>query len=622
MDYTSLVETYEKLSFTSKRLEKTYYISELLKKTEVNDLDKITLLLQGKVFTNVDERKIGISSRLIIKSLNVSTGYDNKYIENLWTKKGDLGDCAFELCKNKKQRTLFQQKLSVSKVFNNLRKLVEFEGEGTVDKKVKLISELLTSATPIESKFITRTILEDLRLGVGDGVMRDSIAWAFFPKFYGLFFKCDRCEKIMPNIKLCMYCANNLDKKIKKIKPNYVSIDNLPDEEFVYFNSENEARETYNKLIDLIQNAYDLTNDFGEVAKIAKIEKIAGLKKVKLVPLKPIKLMLYPKALNFKDAFEKVGCPCAIEYKYDGFRVQGHKNKNEIKLFTRSSEDVTKQFPDAVKIIQENIKAESIIFDCEVLGIDKNGKFLPFQYVSQRIKRKHNIHKLIEEIPIVIRVFDIMHLNGEDLLNKKFIKRREIMKEIIKENKTIIPAEQEIVKTEDEANQFYQISLNKGNEGAMMKNLDAPYKPGRKVGYGVKIKPTMDTLDLVITKAEWGEGKRASWLSSFTIACQNSDGELLDIGKVGTGFKEKSENGLSFEELTKLLKPSIIRENNKIVYLTPKIILEIEFEEIQKSPSYNSGFALRFPRVKMIRKDKPIEEISTLEQIEEAYYNQ
>ncbi|MBW3021096.1 ATP-dependent DNA ligase, partial [Candidatus Woesearchaeota archaeon] len=459
--------------------------------------------------------------------------------------------------------------------------------------------------------------------GVGDGVLRDAIVWAYFPKVYGVFSKCSRCDKIMPNTKLCMYCANDLKYKFDAPEVNFTSIDKLPYADFIYAETESKARDVYNELLDLVQNAYDLLNDFSEVALIAKTKGVKGLKDVKLKPLRPLKLMLYPKASGFEDAFERVGCPAAIEYKYDGFRVQVHKNGNKIKLFTRSSEDVTTQFPDVVEMIEEKVSAKECILDGEVIGVDKSGKYLAFQNISQRIRRKYDIHQLVKDVPVVLRIFDIMFFEGENYLNKPFKERRDKISKIVKSNEKITLAEQKIVKNVKEAEAFYDSSINSGNEGAMMKSLSGPYKPGRRVGYGVKIKPTMDTLDLVVTGAEWGEGKRANWFSSFTVACIGKDGEFLDVGKVGTGFKEVSDDGLSLGDMTKLLKPSIVYEKGKEVKVIPKVVLEIEFEEIQKSPSYSSGYALRFPRVKNLRhKDKGIEEISTLDQVEEDYFNQ
>ncbi len=175
----------------------------------------------------------------------------------------------------------------------------------------------------------------------------------------------------------------------------------------------------------------------------------------------------------------------------------------------------------------------------------------------------------------------------------------------------------------EKVNGFYEESLSKGNEGIMMKNLSAPYKPGSRVGYGIKIKPTMDTLDLVIVGADYGEGKRVGWLSSFHLACHDADsGDFLTIGKMGTGIKEKSEEGTSFEELTELLRPHITEEKGKSVAIKPAVVIEVAFEEIQKSSKYSSGFALRFPRLVRLRDDRMPEDASTVEEIAMVYGGQ
>ncbi|MBT3304619.1 ATP-dependent DNA ligase [Candidatus Woesearchaeota archaeon] len=599
MHYEKLVETYEKLESTSKRLDKTHYVSELLKST-TDDMEEITLLLQGKVFPSYDERKIGMASKLVLKALNIATGTDADQIMKSWKKTGDLGNSAAELIKEKSQKTLFQTNLSVSKVFTNIQKVALIEGQGTVDKKLKLIAELLTSAKPLEAKYIIRTVLEDLRVGVGDGTLRDAITLAFLDIPETIFSKCPRCQKLMPKIASCLYCTEDLPK----IKES------------------GEDRVKYNLLLEAVQNAYDMTNDFGQVATIAKTKGLSGLQNIQLSPETPIKVMLYQKAKGWEDAFERVGTPAAVEYKYDGFRVQAHGKDGNVKLFTRRLEEVTKQFPEVINWIKQDIQSNDFIIDGEIIGISKQGKFLPFQNISQRIKRKHEIEKMVKDLPVVVRWFDLMELEGKNYLKEPYSERRNALAGIIKENDNFKAAEQII--TDDIATgvTFYEESIAKGNEGVMVKKLDAPYKPGSRVGYGVKIKSTMDPLDLVIVGAEWGKGKRSEWLSSFILACQDENGNMLEMGRVGTGIKEKAEEGTSFGELTKLLEPLILSEENKVVKVKPKIVLSIEYEEIQRSPSYSAGYALRFPRLKEIRIDKPVSEISTLHEVEDLYEEQ
>jgi DNA ligase-1 len=583
MHYKNLVELYAAIEGTSKRLEKTYLVSQFLKHVDLDDLQKITLLLEGRIFPSFDERKIGVASRVVIKALNKATGISADSIEDEWKATGDLGLTAENLIKKKKQSTLFAQALTITKVFNNLRKLPELEGHGAVDRKIDLIAELLTSASPEEARYIIRSVLEDLRVGVGDGVMRDAIVWSFFDKSINI----------------------NYDEKAKNINP--------------------ENRELYNAYTEAVQGAYDVLNDFGEVAELAKSSGLTGLKSVDIEVGRPLKVMLYQKARDIDDAFERVGKPCAIEYKYDGFRMQLHKKAGKIRIFTRRLDEVTAQFPEVVKYAAEYIKANNYILDGEAVGYDpKTKKYLAFQSISQRIKRKYDIEKMAYDFPVELNIFDVMSFEGKTTLSMPFKERREIIEKIVDSVPYKIVLSKKI-ETSDarEADKFYRESLAAGNEGVMFKNLEGVYKPGSRVGYGVKVKPVMESLDLVIVGAEWGEGKRSGWLTSFTLACYNPDtGEFLEMGKVGTGIKEKVDEGVSFEQLTELLKPNIIKEKGRDITVKPALVVEINFEEIQKSPTYSSGYALRFPRVVRIREDRAADECSDIYLVEDLYGNQ
>lgn len=578
MDYIKLVEVYQKLEATTKRLEKTFIISDFLKTIPEEALHETLLLLQGLVFPNWDERKIGVAARLILKAINKATGITQEKIEKEWTKFGDLGDVAENLVKEKKQITLFSRSLTVKKVFENIQKLSTLEGQGTVERKIGLIAELLTSAKPLEAKYIIRTLLEELRVGTAAGTLRDSIVWAYFPE-----------SKVKYN------------EKEKNI--------------------EVENREDYNKYLDIVQEAYDMSNDFSLVAKAAKKGNIEN---IELEVGTPIRVMLGPKEPDAKTALERVGIPAQAEFKYDGFRIEAHKDGNKITLFTRNLENVTKQFPEVAEFIKENVKGKSFILDSECVGFSpKTGKYLPFQNISQRIKRKYDIEEMAKDFPVELNIFDCMFYDGKSMLKEPFEKRRALLEKIIKQvPKKIVLSKAMIVKNEDDVNKFYKKSLDAGNEGLMLKKLDAPYKPGARVGYMVKMKETEEPLDLVITEAEWGEGKRTSWFSSFTLACLDENGNFVEIGKVGTGIKEKSE-GVTFEQLTELLKPLIISQKGKVVKVKPKIVVEVAYEEIQKSPTYSSGYALRFPRVLRLRHmERSPEDIADIQYIEDYYLKQ
>jgi len=631
MQYNKLVEVYEKLESTSKRLEKTYFISKLLKQTKTDDLGVIILLLQGRVFPKWDETKIGVASKLIIKALKLATGFNK--IEEEWRKIGDLGEVAEKLVNKKKQATLFSRQLTVKKVFDNIQKLSHLEGKGSVEQKIRFIAELLTSAKPNEAKYIVRTILEDLRVGVGEGSVRDAIAWAYFPPIKGIFYYCKKCKTFQPAIKKCLECDSELDKEYDTGDFRVLRIDQieqvdkakLDNYDLIIAKDKEVARQAYNHLVNILQEAADKTNDFAKVAEITSTKSVKGLSDVELSAGHPIKVMLYPKAKDIEDGFERLGRPAALEFKYDGFRIQVHKKGSSIKLFTRRLDEVTNQFPEVVKYVKQHVKGREFILDSEAVGFDaKTGKYQAFQHISQRIKRKYNIKELAEKLPVELNIFDVISYNGKNMLKIDFVERRKLLKKVVESvSKKIVLAKQLVTDDVKKARKFYEKALDSGEEGIMMKKLKAPYKPGARIGYGFKVKPTMEALDLVIVGAEWGTGKRANWLSSFMLACRDENDELVEIGKVGTGFKEKKEQGVSFEELTELLKPLIVSEKGRVVKVKPKIVIEVAYEEIQKSPTYSSGYALRFPRLLRLRHmERGAEDCSTLEYIEELYYQQ
>ncbi len=588
MRFATLAATYEQLFSAKGRLEKTKAIADLITSLPSDDLERVLLLLQGKVFSDFDERKIGVAARLALKAAALATGIPVEGIEKDWAAAGDLGIATEKATAAKRQATLFTLALDTKKVFDNLQKLSSLEGMGTVDRKVKLIAELLTSATPVEARYIIRIAVGELRIGVAQGTLRDAIAWAF------------------------LYDRQKLgyDEEKKAINP--------------------EDRDGYNLVLDAVQHAYDMQGDFAYVARIAKEGGLDALKAVAITVGRPIKVMLCQKAQGVEDAFSRVGRPCAMEYKYDGFRIQVHKTTDgRITLFTRRLENVTRQFPDVVDHIKDHVKGESFIIDCEAVGFDQaTGTYLPFQHVSQRIRRKYDIDELARRLPVEISVFDIIHYNGRTLMSLPYEERRKLLLQAIDaEEKKIVPSRQIITGDDEEARLFFREAVAAGEEGIIAKSLGSPYQPGSRVGFQVKIKPVMETLDLAITGAEWGEGKRSGWLASFTVSCYDEDsGEFVEVGRVGTGIKElesgSDDEAVTFEALTELLRPHIISEEAKGVTIDPFVVIEVKFEEIQKSPTYASGYALRFPRLVRIREDKDAADASSLALVEDLYYSQ
>ena len=554
MEYSELVGVYERLAATTKRLEKTEILSGFLQKIPADEFEKVILLLEGKVFSQQDKRKIGFSSRLMLKAISLAAGVSAEGVERKAAKVGDLGRVAESVLREKQQHTLARKHLDVEKVFGNIRKLAEMEGEGTVGRKIGLVVELLSHAQPLEARYIVNTVLENLRVGIAEGLIRDGLAAAFQVDVHEL-------EKVA-----------------------------------------------------------GLRGGYAEISGFVREGKLKGLG---LKVGKPVKCELALTADSVGEGFEALGRPAQFEVKMDGFRLQCHFDGSKYWLYTRRMELVNTQFPDVIEILKKGVKARSFILDAETVGWDvSTGKYLPFQMMSQRIKRKYDIHEVAEKYPVELDVFDVLYCDGENLMEAPFAERRKLLEKIVREKKHQLVLTRKLV-TDDarKAEGFFQKALHEGYEGVMVKNLKAAYQPGRYVGGWMKIKSILQPLDLVVVKAEYGEGKRAGWLTSFTLACRHGK-ELLEVGKVSTGVKEKAE-GLTYKEMTAMLKPLILEQKGKEVVVKPKIVLEVAYEEIQKSPSYSSGYALRFPRVLRSRvEEKGVEDINTLKNVEKIYSSQ
>ncbi|RLI89408.1 MAG: DNA ligase [Candidatus Altiarchaeales archaeon] len=548
MDFSTLTDVYQELEKTSSRLEMTSIVSEFLKRVPEKELPVILLFIRGRVFPAWSDKELGIGNKLVIRAISAISGVTEATVENRIRETGDTGLAAESLLVKKAQTTLFREKLTVMKVYNNLYRLTSLSGKGSQEKKISYITELLSFAEPTEAKYIVRLVLEELRLGVGEGIVKDAIARAF-----------------------------QVDPK-------------------------------------LVERAYSISSDLGEVARISKSEGEKGLRKVTLKTCRPIEVMLAQKIGSIEEAIGKFG-ETAFEIKYDGARIQIHKEDGRIELYTRRLENVTRQFPEIVKSARENIRVRSAIVEGELVAIKskKDRRPRPFQDLSRRIKRKYDIPEMVKNIPVEVNLFDLVFCEGESKIEDEFRDRRKLLEKIITETDTFRLAEQIITDNVKEAEKFYRNALNLGHEGVMAKNLKAPYQPGSRVGYMYKIKPVMETLDLVIIGATWGEGRRAHWLASFLLAVSDPDtGRFLTIGRMGTGFTDEE-----FKEMTELLRGEITEQIGKEVRLKPKIVVEVAYEEIQRSPTYSSGYALRFPRLVRIRTDKGPEDADTLQRVEE-----
>lgn len=546
MDYGRLTQVLSRLEAISGRLEMTDIVADFIKEVPDESLPTVLLFLRGTPFPPWDSAELGIADKLMVKAVATVSGVAESRVEKLVAEKGDIGLVAEEILVAKPQTTLFSETLTVEKVLDNIHRLSTLTGKGSQDRKLAYVTELLSNASAADSRYIVRLILGQLRVGVGDGIIRDAIA-----KAYGI---------------------------------------------------ESES----------VERAFNLRPDWGEVALVAKNRGEEGLAGYGIVVGDPVKVMLAQKAQSLEKALEEIG-EVELEVKYDGARLQIHKREGSVELFTRRLENVTKQFPEVRDDAVKNIKAESAVIEGEVVAIDPGTrKPLPFQNLSRRIKRKYDIQEMVEKIPVEMNLFDIIYLNGQGRQDMMFRDRRKLLSEIVTETERFRLAESLVTSELKDADGFYRKALVEGHEGVMVKVLDAPYRPGSRVGYMYKVKPVMESLDLVVTGATWGEGRRASWLGSYLLSVYDPEsGQHLEIGRMATGLTDEQ-----LAELTELFKPLITGQEGREVTVRPQYVFEVAYEEIQKSPTYSSGYALRFPRLVRVREDKGVEEADSLARVE------
>jgi len=363
--------------------------------------------------------------------------------------------------------------------------------------------------------------------------------------------------------------------------------------------------------IESVRRAYMFAGDIGDLAELL----LSGVKpeSVTLQLFRPVKPMLAEMAGSVREALKECSGRAALEFKYDGIRLQIHKRGREIRLFTRRLTDVTSSLPDVVEKARELIRAEEAVVDCEAVSFHE-GKPLRFQDLVRRVRRKESVERMAREMPLEIKAFDILYLNGRVLVDEPYEARWRILQEVADQS---ILIERVVTGDVKEAEEFYELSLSRGNEGVVVKKLDSPYTPGVRGRYWFKVKPA-ETLDLVIVGAEWGHGRRSGWLSDYYLAALDpSTGEFLVVGKTFKGLTDAE-----FEEMTRKLLELKVKDEGWRVWVKPAIVAEVAFSEVQRSPKYRSGFALRFARIVRLRPDKSPQDIATLEDVRRVYDEQ
>ena len=580
MNYAVIADAYEKIEATTKRLEMTDLLVDLLKNTPKDIIAKVVYLTQGKIYPDFVGLEIGVAEKLAVKALARATGRRESEIEENLQKSGDIGETAQTFLAKKKQSTFFQKTLTAQRVYETLDKMAKTTGSGAVSSKMALLAGLLSDASPKEAKYILRTVTGNLRLGIADMTVLDALAIA-----YG---------------------------------------------------GGKEARE-------LVERAYNISSDLGRVANVVAEKGLEGIKKFQVMVYEPIRPMLAERLSSPEEILEKLGGKCIAEYKYDGERVQAHKKGKEVTLFSRRLENISDQYPDAVDLVKEHVKAKDAILEAECVAIDlETGELLPFQELMHR-RRKYGVEKAMEQYPVSLFMFDALYVDGKDLTLSAYPVRRKALERALKESNRVKAAKHIETSSVKELEEFFEEAIENGCEGLICKAVgkDSVYQAGARGWLWIKYKrdyksEMTDTVDLVVVGAFHGRGKRAGTYGSLLLAAYNKKMDTFEtVTKCGTGFTD--------EDLKKLpevlLRHMVPRKHSRVqstleadVWFEPAVVLEILGAEITLSPIHTcalgsirkgSGLAIRFPRFTgKYRMDKAAEDATSSAEIVEMYRGQ
>ncbi|MDD5148180.1 MAG: ATP-dependent DNA ligase [Candidatus ainarchaeum sp.] len=524
----------------------------------------------------------------------------------MWRRSGG-GPPREEVCGKKRQSALFSEELSVSKVFQNFLKIAKAEGSGSQDLKIRLLAELLNSAKPLEAKFIIRIPLGNLRLGIGDPTIMDAFA-------INLLEEAKKDKKLVEAV----------EKELKEKKPEK--------------RKEELERKLRAKIREMIEAKYNVHSDLGSIAKKMKKKGLKGLDEIEISVGVPIRPTLAERLPSAEEIIEKLG-KCAVEAKYDGFRLAIHKKGEEVTIFSRRSENMTKMFPEIAEAVREQIKAKEAIFEGEALAVnEETGEYLPFQVTIQR-KRKYCINEKAKEFPLKLFIFDVLFENGKNLMGLSFKERRKILESMLKKGHTIELTKSIVTDSPKELDKFFNENVEKGLEGIIAKDLNAKYIAGARKFAWIKLKRSYkgeldDTLDVVIIGYFKGRGMRTEFgLGALLTAVYDSREDVFrSIAKIGTGMSE--EKIVELEKILSKIKtknrpPRVDSELVPDVWTEPKYVVEAVADEITKSPVHTAakketgeGLALRFPRMTAIRTDKKAEEATTTSEIIKMFEQQ
>ncbi|QHK17050.1 MAG: ATP-dependent DNA ligase [Methanomassiliicoccales archaeon Mx-03] len=576
MLYSDLAETFDRLESTGSRLEMTSILAEFFRRADKGELRSIVYLSQGKLHPDFVPGVLGMADRLVMKAIAKASGNPDDKVEKLTIETGDMGQVAETMISRKKQMALFSEELTVARVVRGLTTIENADGKDSQDTKQKTLAGLLHDSGPLEARYLCRTVTGRMRVGAADMTILDALAEAF---------------------------------ATKEDRP-------------------------------AIERAFNVTCDIGLVA-----ETIAngGMDAVRAIGVKvgsPVKVMLAERLPSISEVVEKMGGRCAMEYKYDGIRVQAHIGRDSVKLYSRRLEDLTSNFPDIAEALRARCGHDEAIIEGECVAIDpETGFMLPFQNVTHR-RKKHGMDEAVRDVPVRIFMFDMLYADGEDWTPRPYLERRAALEEGFEIGDNVQMTTMRMVGSPEEGEEFFANAIGARCEGIMAKSVapDSVYRAGSRGFLWIKYKKDYqqaltDSFDLVVVGAFYGMGKRAGRYGALLMAAYDGEtGRFETVCKLGTGFDDAfldAMPALLDGSLSESKPSSVDAEMVPDVWFEPNVVLEVVAAEITLSPIHTAakdvlkegaGLGIRFPRFTgRVRDDKTPEQCTSVSEIIEMF---
>ena len=566
MLFSELASYFKQLERTASRNAMTEILAGLFKRANQQEIGELCYLLLGRVVPLYEAVEFGVADKFVIRAIALAYQVSEDAVTREFKKFGDLGAAAETLHKG-------SGNLTVSDVYKKLDALARVGGEGSQEKKISILSELLKNIDATSARYLVRIPLDKLRLGFSDMTILDALSW--------------------------------MESGDKSLRPR-------------------------------LEAAYNVRPDIGYLAMTVKASGVKGLARVRVKIGAPILASLCARLPNADEMIKKMG-EVAVEPKYDGVRVQIHfKRGMFVSSYSRNLENTTAMFPELDEIGSE-LAADEVILDSEAIGYDKvHDTLISFQETMTR-KRKHGIAEASKTMPLKFFVFDILYKNGKELLSLPLNERRKLLETTLKqkENRHLMLSPEIVTSDANDIRRYHDEQLKKGLEGAVVKKLDSVYEPGRTGYHWVKFKEEegktgklTDTIDAVIMGYSRGEGKRSTFGIGMFLVGVRSGYSYVTITKIGTGVSDELwrdfHKKLNSIKVTK--QPKEYKDVNKMftpdVWVAPKIVVEIAGDDLTKSSNHGAGIAVRFPRLVRIRTDKSPRDATTVEEVREMFRNQ